>query len=244
MKSIKDKVEDISKPLAELVSDKSDTTTSDADDHGGNITSVPDYVLSKNIDDVGIFSEATSPLDKWSPSKDLTGKTSTKVENYVLKKDKALFKKMKACDRPPININFSSGNAIIEYSTLSFEKTRNLLNTFYCQSNYHTSISSKTDEEQNVVQETLTIHNATKKGKKGKYQYTVNFYLTTSKNMANGQNINKFLSADFPKIEELLIKTYNYEQEQALKRKLCGAIDALNDRDDGDLCHEVGNTHT
>ena len=79
------------------------------------------------------------PVEKWSPKYQLrnelerkpTFKGETIKLNYALSKEKCLEKKALACDRVPVSLNVSSGNAIIEYSTLSFERIRQLLNTFY-----------------------------------------------------------------------------------------------------------------
>ena len=80
-----------------------------------------------------------------------------------------------------------------------------------------TVFTSKKDEHDKIEQETIRVYNLTKAGKKGKYYYTINFYLTTSKIMANGEELSKFLAVDYPVFEKIVIDKYNYNDEQSLK---------------------------
>lgn len=165
----------------------------------------------------------------WSPKYKL-GETSTpgykaNVADYALNRRKCLAKKIDACDRPCVSLVIKpGGNGVIEYSTLGFELVRTILMDFYLQcKQYHVDIVQKTDENNCIENDKVSIHLKTKAGNKGKYQYTVNFYRTTCKVLINGSQFSKFLTQDYPKIETILMSRYKSSDERKLKHILIQA---------------------
>lgn len=155
--------------------------------------------------------------------------THTHTENYKLNKDKTLTKKIDACHRPAIQLKVKSGNAVIEFSTLSYERAFQLLYTYYEEQSlkYYTSKTEKVDEGGNVVCDIISVNICTKAGKKGKFCFTINFYRTTCTALVNGAQLNKFITNDFPKLEELCKTMYNQDDEISVSDTLIKAKNVL-----------------
>ena len=109
--------------------------------------------------------------------------------SYSLNKAKAIEKKIRACDRPPVSVEHKSNNSILKFSTGSFELLRKSIRDFYEEKNFLVEQTYKQDENGQIEQDIVKIFTINKQQKKSRHHLTINVYRTTSTVLVNGPSI-------------------------------------------------------
>ena len=146
--------------------------------------------------------------------------------NYNLNRDKAIEKKLEACQRPLMETKIAAGNNIvIKLSTATYELFKKACKPFFdVNESYIAEITLNKDKTNLITEEVFRIKNRLKNGSAGKSnKYTFNLYHTTSTILANGREAKStFLDDHLPKIirtiqcNKSMLDQLNKEIETAL----------------------------
>ena len=155
--------------------------------------------------------------------------TDTAVKSFQLHKDRALQKKMTACNRDnPLTVEVKNGGIRIYLQTGAYELIRQELSTYYSPAAHPTrQISFFEDRDASGVQISQRI--------KISGEYTINLYHTTSSMLVNGKREIDFLNKDLP----LILENTSEEQMREVNSDFQDALTKLsmdNDKNSNPKC--------
>jgi len=176
--------------------------------------------------------------------------TPAKYQNFNINKDKALNKKLEACNRPDdLKSEEKHGNYILELSAAAYEILRSEIDLYFDQHSTYKAVPQNSYDGQGLCIRTST---SIKNRSSNRQMYRINLFHTTSRVEINGHSMEYFIThideikermktrgnyRDLNKqIEEQInmLKTSNYEGNKESKQRNNG-LKAL--------CNEMSNQH-
>ena len=164
---------------------------------------------------------------------------SMQTRSFAIDKNKAIEKKLDACDIPPIQIESKDGNkqTVIKCNTGSYEVIKKtVINYFQHETSKLATgmITDVFDQQKAKIGETIKIVNRKKNGEAGNItKYVVNMYHTTNTILINDKAHDNFIKDDLPHIvstlkKKLPIATYlNTLLREALEKCRKSGADSL-----------------
>ena len=168
------------------------------------------------------------------------------IQKYVLNKNKALEKKLDACDRVDFSIKTKGANVVIEFDTYNYELFRIVVGALYSEVNFiQTKVTSpvmilssvKLDDDGHEVERSFKICHKNFRGEVGRCKYTVNMYHTTCRALINGAARSLFVENDLPRIRHAMNSLHSVTPQDTpdhLKAELIRALSEQGNEDGRD----------
>ena len=163
---------------------------------------LPSPITNQQVHNMSLVrrTRASTPSTSNDSSRENNGTIIRKTKlSYHLDGERAIMKKLQACDRPNEMIEKATNNYVIDLSTAGFEAFREILlrnvhlsDTVRRSRHYEHEV--KTEQGDHIVQDVLRINSwqalrsTLSKGRTGSLSVVVNMYRTTSRVLVNGRD--------------------------------------------------------
>ena len=167
--------------------------------------------------------------ERCKPDDATVGMLGTLTASYALNQERALEKKIEACDRTPVEAEHTDTNSIITCSTLAFELFREYMDNFCNTEGLKTIATQKTDCRGFIESDTLKVFQINNP-LKSEHLFTMTLYRTTCRVLVNGPGLGDFQEEQYPDLEEKILNMYNPGKEDYIKHSLMKLLTAQPDR--------------